>query len=155
MSADASDHVERYIRQTFGLDSKGLQRVGLFLLAHVLIDTRLIARAMFKTISDRSAGVGLPLTVIQGIADEVAQGTFGTHLCRVSTGLPGDMSEIADKINEARNALLHWRRDRFSLPVYKGQDVTTEPGFRACMEDVLKFLQTVPFDLPIGGGPHA
>jgi len=93
--------------------------------------------------------------VIQGIADEVAQGTFGTHLGRVSAGLPGDMSEIADKVNDARNALLHWKRDRFSLPVYKGQDVTTEPGFRACMEDVLRFLQTVPFDLPIGGGPHA
>jgi hypothetical protein len=30
------------------------------------------------------------------------------------------MDEIADKINEARNALLHWRLDRFSLPVYKG-----------------------------------
>jgi len=155
MSGDASDHVGRYIGQTFGLDSMGLQRVGLFLLAHVLIDTRLIARAMFKTISDRSAGIGLPLTVIQGIADEVAQGTFGTHLGRVSAGLPGDMSEIADKVNDARNALLHWKRDRFSLPVYKGQDVTTEPGFRACMEDVLRFLQTVPFDLPIGRGPHA
>jgi len=48
MSGDASDHVGRYIGQTFGLDAMGLQRVGLFLLAHVLIDTRLIARAMFK-----------------------------------------------------------------------------------------------------------
>jgi hypothetical protein len=53
------------------------------------------------------------------------------------------MDEIADKINEARNALLHWRLDRFSLPVYKGQDVTTEAGFQTCMDDVLTFIQVV------------
>ncbi|HKW91395.1 MAG TPA: hypothetical protein VJX92_05810 [Methylomirabilota bacterium] len=148
--SDSAEHVERYIRDTFGLDEVGLRRVAVFLLAHVLLDTRLISRAMFKTISDRSAGTGLPLTAIQAIADEVANGTFGMHLSRVRDGLPGDTGEIAEKINEARNALLHWSRDRFSLPVYKGQDVVTEEGFRACMEDVLRFLQTVPFEVPVG-----
>jgi len=62
------------------------------------------------------------------------------------------MDEIADKINEARNALLHWRRDRFSLPVYKGQDVTTGAGFQTCMDDVLTFIQVVPFNTPTGLG---
>lgn len=142
--------VERYIRDTFRLDETGLHRVAVFLLAHVLVDTRLIARAMFKTISERSAGQGLPLTAIQAIADEVANGTFGTHLDRVKEGLPGDTSEVAEGINKARNGLLHWKRDRFSLPVYKGQDVTTETGFRACMDDALRFIQTVPFDIPVG-----
>jgi hypothetical protein len=116
---------------------------------------RLIARAMFKEISDRSAGKGLPLTTIQEIADQVASGTFGTHLGRVSDGLPGDTGEIANEINEARNGLLHWRRDRFSLPVYKGENLTTEEGFRSCMDDVLRFIQLVPFDLPTGGGASA
>ena len=157
MSGDASEHVERYLRQTFRLDSIGLQRVGLFLLAHVLIDTHLIAHALFNTIltSERRTEDGLRLTDIEEIADEMAQGTFGKHLDRVKAGLPGDTGEIAGAINEARNALLHWRRDRFSLPVYKGQDVTTEPGFRACMEDVLRFIQTVPFDRTIAGDLQA
>jgi hypothetical protein len=135
----------------FGLDEIGLRRVAVFLLAHVLVDTRLIARAMLKMVSDQSAGCGLPLTTIQDIAEEVANGTFGTHLDRISAGLPGDTAEIAKAMNQARNHLLHWKRNRFSLPVYKGQDVTTEPGFRPCMEDALRFLQTVPFDQPIGG----
>jgi len=100
----------------------------------------------------RSGERGLPLSVIQGIADEVAQGTFGTHLAHVSDGLPSNMDEIADKINEARNALLHWRLDRFSLPVYKGQDVTTGAGFQTCMDDVLTFIQVVPFNTPTGLG---
>lgn len=146
----AEHHVERYIRDTFRLDETGLHRVAVFLLAHVLVDTRLIARAMFKAISEQSAGQGLPLTAIQAIADQVAKGTYGTHLGRVKDGLPGDTGEIAEGINEARNALVHWERDRFSLPVYKGQDVTTETGFRACMDDVLRFIQTVPFDIPVG-----
>ena len=152
---DAEHHVERCVRDTFGLDEVGLRRVAVFLLAHVLVDTRLIARAMFKEISDRSAGKGLPLTTIQEIADQVASGTFGTHLGRVSDGLPGDTGEIANEINEARNGLLHWKRDRFSLPVYKGENLTTEEGFRSCMDDVLRFIQLVPFDLPTGGGASA
>jgi hypothetical protein len=148
---DVEHHVEQYVRDTFGLDEVGLRRVAVFLLAHVLVDTRLIARAMFKEISDRSAGQGLPLTTIQEIADEAADGAFGTHLGNVSAGLPSDMTEIAEKINKARVALLHWKRGRFSLPVYKGQDLTTEEGFRSCMDDVLRFIQVVPFNLPTEG----
>lgn len=143
-------HIEHYVRQTFGLDEIGLKRVAVFLLAHVLVDTRLISRAMFKTISERSAGHGLPLTTIQEIADEAANGTFGDHLTQASAGLPDDTSEIAREINKARNALMHWKRGRFSLPVYKEQDVTTEAGFQTCMDDVLRFIQTVPFETPIG-----
>ena len=148
---DVEHRVERRVCDTFGLDEVGLRRLAVFLLAHVLIDTHLIARAMFKKISDRSAGHGLPLTTIQQIADEVADGTFGTHLGRVRAGLPTDMGDIADKINEARNNLLHWNRDRFSLPVYKEQAVTTESGFRICMDDVLTFIQIVPFNQQMGG----
>src|SRR5574338_675770 len=104
--SEGPEPVEGYIRQTFGLDAEGLQRVALLLLAHVLIDTRLIARGLFKTIDERSGG----------------------------KGLPPDGVETAERLNEARNALLHWNRTRFSLPVYKGQDATTEAGFRACMD---------------------
>lgn len=152
--SDPQHRVERYIRDTFGLDTVGLRRVAVFLLAHVLVDTRLIARALFKKISEESAGSGLPFRAVQQIADEVANGTFGTHLSEVRAGLPGDTGDIAKELNEARNALMHWKRDRFSLPIYKGQEVTTDPGFRSCMDDVLRFIQTIPFDTPIGGASH-
>jgi len=154
---EVEHYLERYVRETFGLDEVGLRRVAVFLLAHVLVDTRLISRAMFKTISERSGGHGLSLKTIQEIADEVAEGTFGQHLARVRAELPSDTGEIAREINEARNGLLHWKRDRFSLPVYKGKDVTTEQGYRSCMDDVLRFVQVVPFVIPdpIGGAPTA
>ncbi len=117
----------------------------------MFVDTRLIARAVFKRVREEGAESGLPLMRIQEIADEAAEGTFGIHLGRVSTGLPDDTHGIATDI-EARNCLLHWKRDRFSLPVYRGQDVTTETGFRTCMDDVLRFIQVVPFATPTSGG---
>jgi hypothetical protein len=143
--------VERRLRETFGLDASGVRRVGMFLLAHAVVDTHLIARAMFKEISRQSAGAGLPRSKIEAIADKVAKGAFGAHLERVRAGLPDDTADIAKRLNDARNALLHWERQRSSLPVYKGQIVTTESGFRACMDDVLRFIQAVPFpDAPTG-----
>jgi len=82
----ASAHVERYIHQTFGLDSTGLQRVGLFLLAHVLVDTRLIALGLFKAIptSERRTEEGLRLTDIEEIA-LCGTGSATASRCR-STG---------------------------------------------------------------------
>src|SRR5260370_41330572 len=71
----------------------------------------------------RSGGRGLPLSVIQGIADEVAQGAFWAHLARVSDGLSSNMDEIANKINEARNRLLHMRRRPIYPPPYKRADM--------------------------------
>jgi hypothetical protein len=95
----AGHHVERYVRDTFGLDEIGLRRVAVFLLAHVLVDTRLIARAVFKRVREEGAESGLPLMRIQEIADEAAEGTFGIHLGRVSTGLPDNTHGIATDIN--------------------------------------------------------
>jgi len=148
-SSDKRHHVDRYVCDTFGLDIDGLRRVAVFLLAHVLVDTRLIARDLFKTISEQSAGSGLPLTAIQEIADKVAKRTFKERLDSVRAGLPVDTGDIAQQLNKARNDLMHWKRGRFLAPVYKGQDVSTDEGFRACMDDVLRFIQTVPFDTPI------
>ncbi len=38
--------------------------------------------------------------------------------------------------------------------LYKGQDVTNDAGFRACMDAVLRFIQTVPFDTSIKREPR-
>jgi hypothetical protein len=115
-------------------------------MGHVLLDTRLIALALFRTVSERSKGVGLPLAEIQAIADQLAKGTFGQHLERVSADLPGDCERIARDVNDARNALLHWERDRFATAfLYKGQELTDRAGFKACMDDIMQFTQQVPF----------
>jgi hypothetical protein len=143
----ATHPAEAYIRQTFGLNSRSAERLAYFLMGHVLLDTRLIALALFRTVSERSKGVGLPLTEIQAIADQLAKGTFGQHLERVSTDLPGDCGQIAGALNDARNALLHWERERFTaVPIYKGLEVTDSEGFKVCMDDIMKFIQQVPFN---------
>ncbi|SRR5712691_4225791 len=138
--------LEDYLLETFEIDRSALNRLALFLLAHVLIDTRLISVALLKAVSE---GGGLSLTEIEGIADKFGKGTFGPHLDRVRTLIPSRCVEIAEKVNDTRNGLLHWRRERaFRSADYNGQDVTTETGFGPCMDDVLEFIQTVPFNMP-------
>jgi hypothetical protein len=68
-----SHPLEAYVLQTFQLNHAGLNRLGFFLLAHVLIDTRLIALALFKAVSEEG---GVPLSRIQTLADKVAKSTL-------------------------------------------------------------------------------
>ena len=147
--------LERYLLQTFELDRDRLQKMALFLLAHIVVDTRLIA----LVVSDRSHDSGLSLDAIdfglsadaiQRISDRASKQTFQERLDRARPHLSEDNAAIAKELNRARNALLHWERNR--VPVYKGADVTTEDGSRACMDDVLRFIQTVPFPTLLGGG---
>jgi hypothetical protein len=50
LARETLEPVERHIRETFGLDDAGFQRVAIFLLAHVVVDSRLIARALLQRI---------------------------------------------------------------------------------------------------------
>jgi hypothetical protein len=43
-------HVERYLRDTFGLDEIGLRRVKVILLAHALVDTHLSEEGAFLSL---------------------------------------------------------------------------------------------------------
>jgi hypothetical protein len=113
------------------------------------MDRRLITLGLMSEINARG---GLSLAAIQDLADEIAAETFGPHLARAASRLPVGMETIASDMNKARNAFLHWKRNRFLLPIYKGLDITTDAGFRTCMEDILLFLQTVPFVAPVGMG---
>ena len=103
--ANGQHELERYLLQTFGLEHERLQKVALFLLAHVLIDTRLIALDMFRTISEKSQGTGLSLPAIQAIADKASQGTFKAHLRRVRPMLSEANAAIAEELNRARELL--------------------------------------------------
>ncbi len=73
-----------YIRRTFEVDDEGLRRIALFVLAHVLVDTRLIALALFKRVSERG---GASLATVQALSDEVSERTFHSA-SRASAGSP-------------------------------------------------------------------
>jgi hypothetical protein len=88
------------------------------------------------------------LTEIQALADDAAKRPFGARLAKVRDELPPGCAEIAEQVNKARNYLLHWEHDRHALPVYEGQEVVSDEGFRRCMDDVMRFIQTVPFRTP-------
>ena len=77
----------------------------------------------------------------------VSRGTFGHHLTAVRHLIPSRCAAIAEKLNDARNDLLHWTPDRFSGSRYDGLDVSAEAGFQACMNDALQFIQTVPLNM--------
>ena len=152
--SDASERIKQHICQTYGLDDEGLKRVAVFLLAHVLVDTRLIRIALSAKRLSEGPGPSR-----EKLADKAAQGTFLTHLRRAADTrwLPDDAKAFAKKLNQARDDLLHCEGDllEFSPPVYKGLSVATDAGFRACMSDVLRFLDAIPFSPPIYGDPKA
>jgi hypothetical protein len=80
-----------------------------FVLAHVLVDTRLIATALFHEISELGGSGGLSLNEIQQIAGKVAKGAFGPHLNRVADLIPSASSTIADEEKSVTREIEHVR----------------------------------------------
>lgn len=141
---DSPHPFARNLMEALRLDAERLHRLGLFLLGHARVDFHMIgAVAMYEVKIRDAAG---RIDEMRAIADEAAEGAFGKHLQAAKERglLTAEAESIASELNRARNAFVHWTRDRFSLPVYKGQDVTTEEGLRACLDDVLRFTFAVP-----------
>jgi len=137
--------IERYLRDSCDVrDDEKFRRLGIFLLAHTVVDTHLISVLVADQIKD---GVGLvSLEEIQHISDrETSHSTFKMHLERARALIPSRAGEIAEKVNQGRDAFVHFKRGRFELPRYDGQDITTAEGFRVCMDAVNEFLLLVPF----------
>ena len=140
---------ERSLMTLYKLDAERLRRLGVFLLAHATVDLHVIAAISSDEVKRRGGAGQLGLDDLRAITDDAAQRTFGAHLSAAKDrGLVNSGAEaIATELNRARIAFLHWQRDRFSLPVYKGQDVMTEEGLRACLDDVFQFTLAVPLRL--------
>jgi hypothetical protein len=139
---------ESFLMTSCGIESdEEMKRLGLFLAAHTVMDTRLIS-AIVNAELNKIGGAGLfTLDGLRDLVIAVSGATFGQHLARARDAslIPPRAIDIATEINTARNSFVHFVPLRFGVPDYNGQRITTEAGFRRCMDDVFEFLQLVPF----------
>ena len=144
MTSEERHSVEGQLLTACGIrEDEQLRRLGIFLIAHTVMDTRLISVLVaHKNVE----GVGLlSFDQQKAITSGDSHSTFKGHLQAAGALIPERATEIADEINRGRDAFVHWKRDRFQLPQYNGHAVTTAEGFRVCMDDVQEFLHLVPF----------
>jgi hypothetical protein len=131
--------LEMHLYREFGLgNSRELQCLALFLLAHAALDRFLIKEVVEDRIKRREA----PGESSHSIESTAAKGSFWVHLTEaVSRGLIDDnQKRIASTFNEARNGFLHWGPNRTELPRYKGKTVASAEGTRLWMTDAIKFF---------------
>jgi hypothetical protein len=142
--------MERYLMTSCGLHNDDqLRRLAVFLAAHTVMDTRLISVLVDHEMGKHGGAGVLSIERQQDISDDVARLTFKEHLRAATPLVPTRAVEIADEVNRARDAFVHWKRGRFELPRYNGQAVVGPEGFQACMDDVHQFLiSLVPFRNP-------
>ena len=144
MDSEERHPVEGQLLTACGMrEDEQLRRLGIFLIAHTVMDTHLISVLVAHKIVD---GVGLLSFDQQKASTSTdSRSTFKGHLQAARPLIPEAAAKIAEEINRGRDAFVHWKRDRFELPHYNGHAVTTAEGFRVCMDDVQAFLQLVPF----------
>ena len=142
--------LESYIRQVYGFDQGELAKVAHFLLAHSLVDVRLISLAVAHEVRLQGGVGSLDHEQLRAISERASARTFSKHLeaAKATDHLPSDCESIAVALNKTRDDFLHWRPGRRDHPVYEGLNITTEAGFKGAMDAVLLFLQRMPFQLP-------
>jgi hypothetical protein len=133
----------------FGLNEDQLPRLALFLLGHSLIDRWLIH---FLAVQEmRPAIRAAPPqneealdAFIDKLVTKHSAGTFLRHLRAVQeVGLPDELTAICEEMNQGRDHFLHWQPGRFSVPRYRGLDVTTQEGLDRCLRDVFRVIRTI------------
>jgi hypothetical protein len=141
--------VEQQLLTACGItDEAQLRRLGIFLVAHTVMDTHLVS-VLVDHEAGKVGGAGvLSLDHIRTLSDDITSRTFKQHLNAARGVICSRAVEIADEINRGRDAFVHFKRDRFMVPHYHNQPVTEEAGFEACMNDVQEFLNLVPWRNP-------
>jgi hypothetical protein len=137
--------MEKYLRDSCGLqDEEQLRRLGIFLVAHTIMDTHLIS-VLIDNEAGKIDGAGLLSPErLRSLSDEIARHTFKKHLDDARGLIQSQAAAIAEEINRGRDAFVHFKRGRFELPRFNGQPVTEEDGLRGCMDAVREFLLLVP-----------
>ncbi len=146
-SDDELAWLERYLMLIIAADDElDLRRLSLFILAHAAVDRALImalgfGKAQRLRVADRDPRW---LDEVIEAFSSAASRTFMAHLNEaVDKGLVTEAGRAtAADLNKARDDFLHWMPERPSRPVYRGVDVTTHEGLRACLLDVKRFLET-------------
>lgn len=146
-SAIPSHPLVPQLLSNFRVDDRGLQRLGLFMMAHANIDIRLIALAIEDEIRARGGNAALSLDDRGEISDQMAAHTFLAHLKQATSRglLPDEYANIARDLNTTRDNFLHWNRHRGFRAIYQGQDVSTDEGFTRSMDDATRFLMNIPW----------
>jgi hypothetical protein len=141
---------ERLLRQACALESyERFHRVSYLLLAHAVMDRRLASALVDAEVTRRGGIAMIGLDELRSLAATIARdGTFGGHLRQARSAIGEQAGKIADDVNETRNAFVHDAPGWSGPPKHRGQDVGTAEGFRTCMDDVMLFLQLVPFHNP-------
>ena len=133
----------------FELKEEQLPGLALFLLGHALIDRWLIH---FLAVQEMRPALranppqgeeGLD-AFIDALVTKHSAGTFLRHLRAVQeVGLADELAEICEEMNRGRDHFLHWQPGRYSVPRYRGLDVTTQEGVDKCLRDVFRVLKTI------------
>jgi hypothetical protein len=135
----------------FELTDEQLPRLALFLLAHALLDRWLIHHCATQQLRPFIETIPPPTEahVVEARIDALvlknSDGTFSRHLrAAKDTGLLADWQiEVCEEVNRGRDHFLHWVPGRFSVPRYRGLDVTSPEGLGACMKDVASVIRGI------------
>ena len=148
MSPQERHPVEGQLLTACGIrEDEQLRRLGIFLIAHTVMDTHLISVLLDHEIG-KVGGIGLlSHERLQLLSDDLSHHTFKKHFDQARAhGLISDRAaQIAEEVNRGRDSFVHFKRYRFELPCYDGQPVVEEEGFRVCMDAIQEFLLLIPF----------
>ncbi len=146
MNPEERHPVEGQLLTACGIrEDEQLRRLGIFLIAHTVMDTHLISVVVDHEVGKLGGAGALSFDRQQAITDSVSRLTFNDHLQAARPLIHERAAKIAEEINRGRDAFVHWKRARFELPHYNEHAVTTAEGFRVCMDAVQEFLLLVPF----------
>src|SRR5262245_22159259 len=110
MTAPARHPVETRLLSACRIDNEEkLRRLGVFLVAHTVMDTHLIS-VLLDHEAGKVGGAGvLSLNAIRDLSDGIARHTFARHLNDARGLIPPRAVEIAEEINRGRDAFVHFK----------------------------------------------
>jgi hypothetical protein len=138
---------ERRMLVNYGLDEVKLRHLGYFFLVHSHIDTKLIALVVKSETVKLRQDRELSYDDHALLSRKWSRGTFKLHLRHAMERnlLAPEEFRIAEETNRARDHFVHFEVDRFQLPHYFGEDVTSEAGYRRFLLDAMMFDANIPF----------
>jgi hypothetical protein len=146
--AEFAKPLDRFLAH-FEITQIQLPHLGLFLLGHTLLDRWLIVLLALRECEAalKSEAITAPEfdTRLDILISEYSKGPFGRHIGLVEDRalLSPALIEICKEVNRGRIDFLHWMPERFSVPKYKGLDVTTPEGLDRALEDIWTVIEKI------------
>ncbi len=127
---------ERVIRRVFKIRPSQLERLGIFLLAHALVDRALARQLAASDEARRRGGRDLLEAEKTRISRSAINSKIGPRIKRLRKRgvLSPSTAGAAKRVNDERNRFLHGTR---GYPTWGGKTIFDEDSWRACMTDAL------------------